>query len=70
MANSNTEHSRKLRCNTANEAKKKAIKNGAYSFSTIIKDKERADAARTLIKNNREFIEMAIDILILKKNIA
>ena len=58
--NSNTPHSKKIRGNTANEAKKEAIRNGAVSVSVIIKDKELAEFVRKKIKNKREFVVNAI----------
>lgn len=58
--NSNTEHSKKLRGKTANEAKKEAIKNGAVSVSVIIKDKELAEFVRQKIPNKKDFLINAI----------
>lgn len=58
--NSNTPKSRKIRGDTANEAKKEAIRNGAVSVSVIIKDKELAEFVRKNIKNKSEFLINAI----------
>jgi hypothetical protein len=58
--NSNTEHSKKLRANTATEKQKKQIEEGGFKFTALIVDKEIAKFARENIPNRRQFLINAI----------
>jgi len=58
--NSQTEHSKRLRGSTANEAQKEAIKNGGFKLTALIIDKEVAEFARNKIPNKRQFILEAV----------
>jgi hypothetical protein len=61
-----TEHSKKVRIETAKEWQKKKHDEGAYSFKVMITNKELAETAKN-IPNKAEFLRNAIEEIILKK---
>ncbi len=49
MANSNTEHSKKLRAESAKKAREKALADGGIAINTIVRKEDGADVLRDLI---------------------
>jgi hypothetical protein len=69
MKNQLSEHSKKLRKDTANAWQSKKIAEGGYKFTVTLTDKTIAETARN-IKNKSEFLKTAIEKLIINKKTA
>jgi len=67
--NTLSEHSKELRIKTSGEWQKKAIENGGYRFTVLIKDPKEAKIVRD-IPNKARFLHEAIEKLLIKKEIA
>jgi hypothetical protein len=59
MKNQTTEHTKKLRAETANSWQQKKIAEGGYRFTVVLTDAEIAKEARK-IPNKTEFLKEAI----------
>jgi hypothetical protein len=64
-----SEHSKELRIKTSAEWQKKAILNGGYRFTVLVKDPKEAEIIRK-IPNKAQFLHEAVEKLIIKKQIA
>jgi hypothetical protein len=70
MKNQITEHSKKLRAETANNWQQKKIAEGGYRFTVVLTNKEIAEFARKEIPNKSEFLNNILKKLMAEKQTA